>query len=471
MLVFPPRAFGGEGLPARTAVDYHRAIIQASELPVILFHRPAQFGGVVYPAETLRLLAGLEGVVGLKEASFDATRFIQIVRVNRTFPRPLEILTGNDTFIYESYLLGADGALLGMGATATAPQIAMLDAVRRGDLAAGAALRDRLDPLCQAIYAAPLRNYRVRMKEALVFQGILKNAVVRAPLPSASDEERALIRRRADPRGACCRDAMMPSDASRGGRLAGRVAVVTGGTSGLGRAIALAFSREGAAVAIGDVRERPGGRGVADGGGIRTAGGRAAFVTTDVTRRADVEALVGRAVAEFGALDVMVNNAGIQSTLTPAVEKTEADWQHVITVDLTGVWFGCQAALRVADPARTGRADHQHLLPAGHPGRRARPGRLLRGQGRGVEPHAPARGRGRTPWDHRQCDLSRIHRDRRHSREWRRREARGVRRRTPYRRLGTPEDVAGCAVFLASSESEFVTGQNLVVDGGASIAG
>jgi 4-hydroxy-tetrahydrodipicolinate synthase len=195
LLVFPPRAFGGEGLPARTAVEYHAAIIRASGLPVILFHRPAQFGGVVYPAETLRQLADVEGVVGLKEASFDATRFIQIVRVNRSFPRPLKILTGNDTFIYESYLLGADGALLGMGATATAPQIAMLEAVRRGDLATGAALRDRLDPLCQAIYAPPLRNYRVRMKEALVCQGVLKNAVVRAPLPPATDEERAAVRR------------------------------------------------------------------------------------------------------------------------------------------------------------------------------------------------------------------------------------------------------------------------------------
>jgi len=194
LLVFPPRAFGGEGLPSRTVVEFHRAIVEASGLPVILFHRPAQFGGVVYATDTLRQLAEQDGVVGLKEASFDATRFIQIVRANRAFPRPLKILTGNDTFIYESYLLGADGALLGMGATATAPQIAMLEAVRRGDLATGARLRDRLDPLCQAIYAPPLRNYRVRMKEALVFQGVLKNAVVRAPLPSASDEERAAVR-------------------------------------------------------------------------------------------------------------------------------------------------------------------------------------------------------------------------------------------------------------------------------------
>ena len=228
---------------------------------MILFHRPAQFGGVVYPAETLRQLAALEGVVGLKEASFDATRFLQIVRVNRTFPRPLTILTGNDTFIYESYLLGADGALLGMGATATAPQIAMLDAVRRGDLAAGAALRDRLDPLCQAIYAAPLRNYRVRMKEALVFQGSLEKRGCAGAAPFRVGRRASSDPASADPRGACCEARMMPSDAITEGRLAGRVAVVTGGTSGLGRAIALAFSREGAAVAIGDVREQP-----ADGG-------------------------------------------------------------------------------------------------------------------------------------------------------------------------------------------------------------
>jgi 4-hydroxy-tetrahydrodipicolinate synthase len=195
LLVFPPRAFGGEALPPRVPVDFHRAIIEASGLPVILFHRPAQFGGVVYAPETLRQLADLDGVVGLKEASFDATRFIQIVRLNRTFARPLAVLTGNDTFIYESYLLGADGALLGMGATATALQVAMLEAVRRADRSAGAALRDRLDPLAQAVYAPPLRNYRVRMKEALVLQGVLKSAAVRAPLPPASDDERAAVRR------------------------------------------------------------------------------------------------------------------------------------------------------------------------------------------------------------------------------------------------------------------------------------
>jgi glucose 1-dehydrogenase len=133
----------------------------------------------------------------------------------------------------------------------------------------------------------------------------------------------------------------MMSDGSHGSRLAGRVAVVTGGTSGLGRAIALALGREGAAVTIGDVRERPADGEPPTAEAIRRAGGRAAYVATDVTRRADVDALVQRAVAEFGAFDVMVNNAGVQSVLTPAVDKTEAEWGRVISVDLTGVWFGC----------------------------------------------------------------------------------------------------------------------------------
>jgi NAD(P)-dependent dehydrogenase (short-subunit alcohol dehydrogenase family) len=259
--------------------------------------------------------------------------------------------------------------------------------------------------------------------------------------------------------------------AVRDGRLAGRVAAVTGGTSGLGRAIALALAREGAAVIVADVRER-----TADGAPptaerIRADGGRAAFVATDVTRRADVEALVDRTVAEFGALHVMVNNAGIQSTLTPAVDKPEAEWLQVIAVDLTGVWFGCQAALRqLIRQGQGGRiinVSSRLALQGVAPGRAdycaAKGGvssltRQLAVEAgpHGITVNAICPGFILTEATRELAAAGKLEE---------------ARRRTPYHRLGTPEDVAGCAVFLASPEADFVTGQNLVVDGGASIAG
>jgi glucose 1-dehydrogenase len=264
---------------------------------------------------------------------------------------------------------------------------------------------------------------------------------------------------------------MTAADLSRDRRLAGHVAVVTGGTSGLGRAIALALARAGAAVAIGDVREQP-----ADGAPptaevIRSAGGRAAFLATDVTRRAEVEALVAGAVAEFGALHVMVNNAGVLSAPRSAVEKTEAEWQQVIAVDLTGVWFGCQAALRqLIRQGQGGRIiniSSRLALQGVAPGRAdycaAKGGvssltRQLAVEAgpHGIAVNAICPGFIVTDATRELAGAGKLEE---------------ARRRTPYHRLGTPEDVAGCAVFLASAESEFVTGQNLVVDGGASIAG
>ena len=263
----------------------------------------------------------------------------------------------------------------------------------------------------------------------------------------------------------------MAADGSRNERLAGRVAVVTGGTSGLGRAIALAFAREGAAVTIGDVRERPADGAPSTAEAIRSAGGRAAYEATDVTSRAAVEALVLRAVTEFGALDVMVNSAGVLSVLTSAVDKTEADWARVIGVDLTGVWFGCQAALReLIRQDRGGRIiniSSRLALQGVAPGRAdycaAKGGvssltRQLAVEAgpHGITVNAICPGFIVTNATRELAAAGKLEE---------------VRRRTPYRRLGTPEDVAGCAVFLASPESEFITGQNLVVDGGASIAG
>jgi len=116
--------------------------------------------------------------------------------------------------------------------------------------------------------------------------------------------------------------------------LRGKVAVVTGGSSGIGLATAQAFAAEGVKVAIADVTD--GTKAVAD---IKKAGGDAIFVKTDVSKSADVEALVRKTVETYGRLDFGVNNAGIGGPALISGDYTEQDWNRVIGINLTGVWL------------------------------------------------------------------------------------------------------------------------------------
>ena len=132
--------------------------------------------------------------------------------------------------------------------------------------------------------------------------------------------------------------------------LDGRVAVVTGGASGIGAATAEVLASAGAAVVVGDI-DAAGADQTA--GKITADGGRAVGLRADTTSRADVDALVDRAVAEFGQLDGIANIAGIGHA-TPVAEITDADFDRVMAVNLKGVLYGCQAALRVMIPQRSG---------------------------------------------------------------------------------------------------------------------
>jgi NAD(P)-dependent dehydrogenase (short-subunit alcohol dehydrogenase family) len=127
-------------------------------------------------------------------------------------------------------------------------------------------------------------------------------------------------------------------------RFAGKVVVITGGSSGIGKAAAIAFAREGASVVIGARRPQPGLDTVEE---IERGGGRAIFVGTDVSRAEEVERLVGSAVEKFGRLDYALNNAArTDEVFGPVADLTEEDFDKTVNVNLKGVWLGMKYQIR-----------------------------------------------------------------------------------------------------------------------------
>jgi glucose 1-dehydrogenase len=251
-----------------------------------------------------------------------------------------------------------------------------------------------------------------------------------------------------------------------GGRLEGRSVVVTGGASGLGRAIALRFADEGAYVVVGDLREEP------VEGGDPVAGllaGRGLFLVADASSAADVDRLVSAAVERCGRLDVMVCNAGVSGRWSKGLlETTEEDWDAIMAVNLRGVFLGTKRAVAemlAQEPVGEVRgrvviisSQHGLIGPPGHVAYAASKGGVVNfvhqvavdfGP-RGVLVNAVAPGKILTgnP-DGTQPELLEY-----------------SRARTPFHRLGRPDDVAGAALFLASDDAGYVSGINLLVDGG-----
>jgi 4-hydroxy-tetrahydrodipicolinate synthase len=195
LAVFPPvPTFMGEPLPWQLPFAYHRAIGEATGVPLCLFQF-AKGLGPSYSNEALCRLAEIPEVVAMKEATFDAARLVDTLEGLKQAPKPLAVLTGSDTFLCEAYVLGAHGALIGFGAIALDLQVKMFEAVQQRDYAQAFAIWDRLGPMARMMWSPPLRDYRPRLKEALVMLGVLRSAAVRPPLLPISDDERATIRR------------------------------------------------------------------------------------------------------------------------------------------------------------------------------------------------------------------------------------------------------------------------------------
>jgi 4-hydroxy-tetrahydrodipicolinate synthase len=197
LLVFPTGAFINTPLDARVMVDYHQSIARASGLPLIAFNLSPIFGGVNYQPEPLAATLELPEIIGLKDASFDPQQFIIIRDVIRQASHPITLLCGNDNFMLESFLLGAQGALLGFCATSVGLLVEMLGAVQRKDFEAAVTIQSRAQGFCdEYIYRRPYGDYRARSKVALVHMGLLtpEQTYVRPPFRSLWEDDKNLAR-------------------------------------------------------------------------------------------------------------------------------------------------------------------------------------------------------------------------------------------------------------------------------------
>jgi NAD(P)-dependent dehydrogenase (short-subunit alcohol dehydrogenase family) len=252
------------------------------------------------------------------------------------------------------------------------------------------------------------------------------------------------------------------------GRLEGKVALITGAGSGMGRSAAELFAREGAQVVVTDVVDE-GGNATVD--AVRAAGGEATYVRADVSKWADCEALVKHATDTYGALHVLYNNAGIFPADDGGVLDTpESTWDTVMDINLKGVWLGCRAGIpamiasgggsivNVASfVALMGAATAQIAYTSSKGGVLSMTREIAVEYARqGIRANALCPGPIQTPL------LEELLSD----------PARRARRlvHIPMGRLGRAEELAQAALFLASDDASFMTGASLVVDGGITAA-
>jgi len=254
-------------------------------------------------------------------------------------------------------------------------------------------------------------------------------------------------------------------------RLKSKVAMITGGGSGLGRASCLVFAKEGAKVAVADIDPVGGKQTVAM---IEDLGGKAAYVQVDTSKESSVRDAVAQTVSQYKTLDILFNNAGIANQVgVPIEEVTEKDWDALMAVNIKGILFGAKYAVPVMKQAGGGAivntASIAGMVAMGTHAYAVSKGGVIqftRNLAFELAPHhirvnAIAPGFMDTP-------LMRGER-RGRSKEEAQQRIDELSKAAPLGRIGHPEDIAFAALYLASDEASFVTGHTLVVDGGFTI--
>jgi NAD(P)-dependent dehydrogenase (short-subunit alcohol dehydrogenase family) len=243
-------------------------------------------------------------------------------------------------------------------------------------------------------------------------------------------------------------------------RLAGKVAIISGAASGMGAEEARLFAREGAQVVIADRLEADGAQVEA---AIKAAGGEALFVRCDVTQETEWQTVVQTTVARFGKLDILVNNAGVSSTMVADPLETEG-WRRIMEINATGVFLGTKSALPIMQRARGGSIVNISSImgfvggEGGHPAYHASKGAVRIFTKAMAVQYGPEGIRVNSVHPGFMPPMRTSHPDASMREE--------QVRQTPLRRIGSPIEVAYGVLFLASDEASFITGTELVIDGG-----
>jgi NAD(P)-dependent dehydrogenase (short-subunit alcohol dehydrogenase family) len=245
--------------------------------------------------------------------------------------------------------------------------------------------------------------------------------------------------------------------------LRGKVAIVTGGTSGIGRETAVLFAKAGAKVVVAGRRDREGEETIDL---VRTAGGDGHFVKTDVSRAAEVEALVRKTVEKFGRLDIAFNNAGIEGNWIPIAEQPEEDWDQTMAINLKGMWLslkyeiqqmlkqgGGGAIVNMASVAGLiGSAGAATYIASKHGVMGLTKAAALETAKDGIRINVVCPAVIETPMGERLFGAPEA-----------KKFALGLH---PLGRFGTPTEVAEAVLWMCSAKAAFMTGQSLVLDGG-----